>query len=364
MKIAYFISSHGFGHAARACAVMSGIAARFPQATFEIFTRVPRWFFDQSFAGTVSYSYHDLSTDVGFIQVTSMVEDYSATIEALEKLYPLSSTLIDTTATELTDRNVQMVFCDISVLGIEAAAKAGIPSVLVENFTWDWIYTPYASLEPRFVPFISYLAPRYSQATHRIQVEPVCRAVEGAFRCRPLARATRTSPRKIREQLSIPHDAPLVMCTMGGYSGEFPALAKLAEAPSIYFILAGVERSDLPPNVRALPHTTTLFHPDLVAASDAIVGKVGYSTVAEAFYGCTQFLYLPRPLFPESAVMEHFVTEQLNGRAIPTESFSDGSWVADLPRLLEAPMMGRSVEAEDVHTVTQQLIAEVLRATA
>ncbi len=44
-SLAYFISPHGFGHAARACAVMSAILERMPGVRFEIFTEVPRWFF-------------------------------------------------------------------------------------------------------------------------------------------------------------------------------------------------------------------------------------------------------------------------------------------------------------------------------
>ena len=44
-RIAYFISPHGFGHAARAAAVMQAISDTDAAVGFEIFTTVPSWFF-------------------------------------------------------------------------------------------------------------------------------------------------------------------------------------------------------------------------------------------------------------------------------------------------------------------------------
>ncbi len=50
-RIAYFISPHGFGHAARAAAVMEATYEMDPAIRFEIFTQVPRWFFHDSLSG-------------------------------------------------------------------------------------------------------------------------------------------------------------------------------------------------------------------------------------------------------------------------------------------------------------------------
>ncbi|MBC2715495.1 MAG: hypothetical protein HF978_09310 [Desulfobacteraceae bacterium] len=48
LSIAYFVTFHGFGHAARASAVMNAIYARWPFVHFEIFTQTPEWFFKDS----------------------------------------------------------------------------------------------------------------------------------------------------------------------------------------------------------------------------------------------------------------------------------------------------------------------------
>ncbi len=62
-RIAYFISPHGFGHAARAAAVMEVLSEIDTGVQFEIFTTVPSWFFQDSMSAP--YAYHHLVTDIG-----------------------------------------------------------------------------------------------------------------------------------------------------------------------------------------------------------------------------------------------------------------------------------------------------------
>lgn len=268
-----------------------------------------------------------------------MQEDYGATIRDLSELYPFREELISQLSQELTQANTRGVLCDISVLGLVVARRANIPSILVENFTWDWIYAGYVEADERFQRFIDYLRPLYHTATLRIQAEPICVPVEGALKVPVLARPIRTNPEITRQALGVPITAPLVMCTMGGIPGEFSFIPALREQRDIFFILAGTETSQtLPNNVRAIPHSTHLYHPDLVAAADAVVGKVGYSTVAEAYYGRTQFLYIPRRRFAESKTMERFVSRELCGIEIEPDQFDDGSWLSRLSSILKKPV--------------------------
>ena len=78
-------------------------------------------------------------------------------------------------------------------------------------------------------------------------------------------------------------------------------------------------------------------HPDLVNASDVIIGKLGYSTLAEAYHAGLPYAYIPRPHFRESPAMSGFVLEQMNGIEIAEEAFYAGSWLDVLPELLSIP---------------------------
>jgi len=55
MRIAYFVTPHGFGHAARAAAVMVALQEIDPTIQFDIFTQVPRWFFQDSLVRNMRY---------------------------------------------------------------------------------------------------------------------------------------------------------------------------------------------------------------------------------------------------------------------------------------------------------------------
>lgn len=142
-KIAYFISSHGFGHAARASGVMAAIHEIDPLVRFEIFTKSPYWFFKNSISGP--FSYHSHLTDIGMVQKTPLHEDFTGTLEQLKGFLPFNNSEISNLAEMVNKLDCRLVICDIAPMGIAVAQKAGVPAVLVENFTWDWVYAGYRS---------------------------------------------------------------------------------------------------------------------------------------------------------------------------------------------------------------------------
>ena len=89
------------------------------------------------------FVYHDCVTDVGLIQRTSMLEDPDETVKALDRFLPFSEAYTAELADLIVQTGFSLAVCDIAPLGIAVAERAGIESVLVENFTWDWIYRGY-----------------------------------------------------------------------------------------------------------------------------------------------------------------------------------------------------------------------------
>ena len=85
-RIAYFISPHGFGHAARAASVMAAISRIDSSFRFEIFTTTPSWFFQDNLCGL--FTYHYLLTDLGLVQKTPFEEDFGETLRRLNQLLP------------------------------------------------------------------------------------------------------------------------------------------------------------------------------------------------------------------------------------------------------------------------------------
>ena len=139
-RIAWFVTPHGFGHAARACAVIEALGERMPLA-LELFTTVPEWFFAASLKAP--FGYHAVRCDIGLAQRDAMDEDLDATVRELDAFLPWPAALVDGLAEAVRARDCEAVICDVAPLGIAVARAAGVPAALVENFTWDWIYESY-----------------------------------------------------------------------------------------------------------------------------------------------------------------------------------------------------------------------------
>jgi hypothetical protein len=318
-----------------------------PRVHFEIFTRVPRWFFEDSLVG--QFGYHSLLTDIGLVQKTPLVEDLTETLKRLDAFLPFDTSHIKDLAAILNRQRCQLVLCDIAPMGIAVATEAGIPSLLIENFTWDWIYQGYALENTSLRPHINYLQEVFDAADYRVQTEPVCQPRQAHLTTLPISRKARTAPEQIRQQLGIPGQANVVMITMGGVPWQVTNLEQLANLTDIYVIIPGTDeaiqasynRLAATDRLMLLPRRSGYFHPDLVNASDAVIGKAGYSTVAELYYAGTPFGYIKRPKFRESQILATFIEQQMRGHAIPETQFQNGDWLSSVATLLELPRIHR-----------------------
>lgn len=339
-RIAYFVSPHGFGHAARACAVIEAIWEINPQLEVSIFTSVPQWFFQDSLQQ--EFCYHSLVTDIGLVQTNPLLEDLEATLQRLDEFYPFPSQLLESTRDLVVQDNCDLVICDIAPLGVQIGKMVGLPTVLVENFTWNWIYQGYHQCQDRFARHIDYLEHLYEQVDYHILTEPYCFKNSPDLVTGPIARKSRTCAEDTKNSLGIPSGRKLVTITMGGIQEKYGALESLKSYSDAYFLIpGGRETAEYEENITFLPHRSTFFHPDLIEASDVVIGKIGYSTISEVFQSGRVFGYIPREQFRESPKLEAFIRETINSERITEQDYRSGEWVHQLDRLLSRQRQGR-----------------------
>jgi uncharacterized protein (TIGR00661 family) len=339
-RIAYFISPHGYGHAARASAVMEAIYGIDPEIEFDIFTHIPSWFFENSLSGR--FEYYSVLTDIGLVQRTPFEVNLSETIRRLNHFFPLDGSRIKNLANLLIMKRCRLIVCDIAPMGIAVAQASGIPSVLVENFTWDWLYEGYEEYDERIKKYTIYLRELFDMADYHIQTAPMCRPTSADLTTPPVSRKARTSPIEIRKRLGIPEETKSVLITMGGIQGDYSFLNEMKKIEDICFIIAGAAgKKQVVNNLFILPHHSEFFHPDLVKASDAVISKVGYSTLAEVYDAGLPFGYIARRRFRESPILVSYIENQIKGLPIDADEFYDGRWTSCLPDLLSYPRMHR-----------------------
>jgi len=303
-----------------------------PEKEFEIFTEVPEWFFRHSLSG--AFTYHPLLTDIGLVQETSLKADLSETMTRLDAFLPFPEQKISELAQIVSERQCRLILCDISPMGILVAKHAGIPSVLIENFTWDWIYEEYVAECAGLAAHLSYLGELFRRVDFHIQTQPVCRPQCAQLITSPVSRRARTSREETRGRLGIPPDAPVVMITMGGIPENYPFLDQLLKSGDTVFLIPGAgHTASKRRNLFLLPHHSEFFHPDLVNASDALIGKVGYSTLSEVYWAGIPFGYIARDDFRESPALISFIERNMKGFAVSGDEFISGAFASRLPEL-------------------------------
>jgi hypothetical protein len=353
-RFAWFVTPHGFGHAARSAAIVEALGRRLPQCGIDLWTSVPAWFFEESL--TVPYRRHEVECDVGLIQKSPVEEDLPASLRALEQFWSAAERFrTREVAAAVGASGASCVVADIAPFGLAVARAAGLPAVLVENFTWDWIYEPLAAFDPRFSDWAGKLAREFARPDLHLQLEPCCRPTAGAFAVPPVARRARTGRNAVRARLEVPSGDRLVLVSFGGVEHRLASLGPLAGLAGVTFVIPGASREERwEGNLRLLPHHTPIHHPDLVAAADLVVGKLGYSTVAEVVTAGGRMLYAPRGGFRESAELARYLEARLPAEAIAMAELESGAWVERLPAMLArarpaaAVTQGAAVAAERI----------------
>ena len=162
--IVFYVSGHGFGHATRVIEVINAIFTKRPETRIGVRTAAPRWLFDLTVKGKVAFS--TLECDTGVVQSDALTLDEADTIRRASAFH---SDLVTRAASEtrvLRELGAGIIVGDIPPLAFSVGAAAGIPSIGLGNFTWDWIYSDYprVRLAPSLLPAIRTAYSRASMA--------------------------------------------------------------------------------------------------------------------------------------------------------------------------------------------------------
>ena len=222
-----------------------------------------------------------------------------------------------------------LVVADIPPLAFAAAATAGVPSIAVGNFTWDWIYGVYDSF-PRAAPgAIEIVRRAYAHATLalRLPLHGGFEAMSAVVRDIPFIARRSTRPRdETRRLLRLPSDRPIVLPSFGGDAVHLP-WDTLSQ--STHFALLRDQNSDL--------ERHRLRYQDLVAAADIVVSKPGYGIVSECIANGTSLLYTSRGRFAEQDVFVTQMPRMLRCRSIDRQDLLSGRWDSGVEALLRQP---------------------------
>ncbi len=340
--VCFSISGHGFGHASRQIEIVNALGAASPGTPIVIRTSAPRWLFDRTLR--VPAQLLPGECDTGVVQIDSLHPDIPATIARASEFYRELPARAAREATLLREHRASLVISDAPPLACAAAVAAGVPSVVISNFTWDWIYEGYSTklaLPPRLLDAIRAAYSR-ADAGWRLPMHGGFRTVPNLRDVPFVARHARHPREDVRRALDLPLDAPVVLVSFGGYGIEGLALSRLDCLDRYLVLLTDEPRNTQVPNgVRIVPeariYESGRRYEDLVAAVDVVLSKPGYGIISECVASGTGFLYTSRGNFAEYDVLVHDMPRFLRSAYIDHESLFAGRWRAALDAILTAP---------------------------
>jgi L-arabinokinase len=344
--IVFYVSGHGFGHASRTIEVINAVLAKRPETRIGVRTAAPRWLFDLTVKGKVAFS--TLECDTGVVQIDALTLDEA---DSIRRAAAFHSDLVTRAASEtriLRELGAGLIVGDIPPLAFAVGAAAGIPSIGIGNFTWDWIYADYprVRLAPSLLPA---LRGAYAKGSMALRL-PMSAGFESFSNVRDIpfiarhASHTREETCKI---LKLPADKPLVLLSFSGYGLpglDADMLAKFKKHTIVTTASApGVRtRKDTPATERngalvtvneEVMYNLGVRYEDLVGAAEVVVTKPGYSIIAESIANDTAVLYTSRGHFPEYEVLVEDMPKYLRTAFVSQEDLFAGKWESHLDKL-------------------------------
>jgi hypothetical protein len=368
--IVFYISGHGFGHATRSIEVINAILVRRPETRIGVRTSAPRWLFDMTIRGKVSYS--SLECDTGVVQIDALALDEA---DSIRRASAFHSDLVTRAASEtrvLRELGAGLIVGDIPPLAFAVGASAGIASVALGNFTWDWIYADYprVRLAPSLLPTIR---GAYAKASMALRL-PMSAGFDSFSNVRDIpfiARHATKTREEVVKLLKLPSDKPLVLTSFGTYGVpglDTDALVKLKKYVAIVVESQPVGRgkketplserrgSLISVNEEAL-YDAGIRYEDLVGAASVVVTKAGYAIISESIANDTAVLYTSRGHFPEYEVLVEEMPKYVRSAFISQEDLFTGKWDSHLDKLLAQPKPKKKAETNGAEVAADILLA-------
>lgn len=341
MLVAY-VSGHGYGHSTRVGEVLRALRARDPHLPLTAVTSAPEFLYRAALGDALTLRH--LECDVGLVQRGALAIDEPATVHAWRAFAAGWEQLVESEARWLRSNGARLVLGDVPPLAFAAARRAGIPSVALANFSWDWIYRHLSRREAELGTAAEHCAGAYAHTDLLLRL-PFAGDLSVFPQIADIPLVTRRpacTRAEARRRLGFQADTrPIVLLSFGGFGLPGFDAAVLAALDGFVFAVSSPSGSH-PPNVvlvdAARLTAADLGYADLVAAADVAVTKPGYGIVSDAAGAGTRMVYTERGDFPEYPILVAEMPRYLAAAPLDNASLRAGRLRPALEAVLARPM--------------------------
>lgn len=319
--IVVYITAHGLGHATRTLEVLKQVRLHDPGLPIKVVSRLPEWLLDSRLPGVEQ---REFSLDVGLVQRDAVEPDLPATESQLRVLLDKWDGLLEGEARWLTTEGATLVLADIPGIPLEAAAKAGITSVALGNFGWDWIYQGLGE-----EPVWQEASARFSQAYGCADVllrYPLSEPMTAFPRIEQVGLVSQPGgPRRAELAKRFGADPGKLWLLFVFNSLQFSSLGlrRLESLGGCQLFTTGQLNWEGVANAISVPPSQVGFS-DLLASVDGVVSKPGFGVVSDCLANDKPLLYVERENFREYDLLKREMEESMACFHLPLRDLYEG----------------------------------------
>ncbi|KAJ3696276.1 hypothetical protein LUZ60_001653 [Juncus effusus] len=357
LVFAYYVTGHGFGHATRVVEVVRHLVAAGHEV--HVVTGAPDFVFTTEIQSP-NLHIRKVLLDCGAVQADALTVDRLASLEKYHQTAVVPRASILATEVEwLNSIKADLVVSDVVPVACRAAADAGIRSVCVTNFSWDFIYSEYVMAAGHHHRSIVWqIAEDYSHCVFLLRLPGYCPmpAFRDVIDVPLVVRRIHKSRSEVRKELGIGEDVKVVIFNFGGQPAGWNLKQDCLPEGWLCLVCGASENQELPPNFMKL--AKDVYTPDLIAASDCMLGKIGYGTVSEALAYKLPFVFVRRDYFNEEPFLRNMLEYYQGGVEMIRRDLLTGKWKPYLERALTlSPCYDQGINGG-------QVVARILQDTA
>jgi hypothetical protein len=329
------LSPHGYGHAAMTAPVVHALRHLRPDLRLTIQTSVPRAFLEERYGP----DFHHVPEipDFGLKMLSATRVDLDGSAEGYRLLHADFDRVVEGEADRLRGERPDVVLANVPYVTLAAAARAGIPAVVLSSLQWADIYRHYLGDRPESDAVWAEMRDAYNSAQVFLRVTP---AMEMPSIAKILDIGTvAVRGRNRRDEFGSWGRGRLGLVAFGGIDHDLP-MDRWPRLEGWTWLSA----QDCPPgrdDIRPW-RSCGLAFADVAASVDVIVTKPGYGTFTEAGLAGIPVLYVARPDWPESPAMDQWLMSHTRALAVSVE---------DLLGDLEAQLLA-------LFSLSEQLVAQ------
>lgn len=288
-KIAFYITNHGYGHAARNVAVIEKLLLEYSDVEIWVKSDKERIGFLkrnlQRYDDRIIYN--EGYSDVGLLFYENTLEiNKPLLLEKIRRELSKWPVFIEKEKKFLKEKNVEIVVSDIIPWVLLAAKGAGKKSVLLCNFTW---YEMYKDFLPKQMSFQYYNA--YNSAYKIFLYEFGNRKIKKYYKnVESLSLVSRDVHPESVQNITTQYRHPIVFVSVGK-SVEISECYDVSKVHATFITTVGVNL--IGDNVVKLS-PEEINTQDYIKASDYVISKTGWSTLAEVFLNRKKATFIPR----------------------------------------------------------------------